>query len=606
MPLQLPPPLEAKFTELIGRYPVKRSALIPMMMYAQDHFGFLGDELLEEIAKRLSLNIIQVKETLAYYSMLRRKPAGRYHVQVCTNISCMLRGGNELYRHVQKRLGIGHKEVSPSGTFSLEEVECIGACTGAPAIQVNYDFYENLSPDKVDVIFEQLQDGRRPKPVPVISGGIHERHPAEVPVISRRFGIPNSNKIDVYLKNEGYQALEKALKQMTPDQIIDEVKKSNLRGRGGAGFPAGMKWSFVPKDTAKPKYILANCDESEPGTSKDRPLLEMDPHQLIEGMVIAGRAVGAQSGYAYVRGEYRYVIDIMDVAIAEAYAKGYLGKNILGSGFNFDLATHTGAGAYECGEESALMESLEGKRGYPRIRPPFPAVVGLYGCPTVINNAETLSSVPCIILKGGEWYAGLGTPKNGGTRLYSISGHINKPGIYELPLGFNLKRMIEEVAGGMKDGKKLKAVIPGGSSCPLMSANEIDVALDFDSVAKAGSMLGSGGTVVIDEDTCMVDVARRIMHFYAHESCGWCIPCREGTTWLRKMLDRFHEGGGRPEDIPLIDELSKNMLGRTFCPLGDAAAMPTISIVKKWRNEFEDHLRGKCPFKPAEVIAAAH
>jgi NADH-quinone oxidoreductase subunit F len=606
MPLQLPPTLEAKFTELIGRYPVKRSALIPMMLYAQDHFGFLGDELLDEIGKRLSLNIVQVKETLAYYSMLRRKPAGRYHVQVCTNISCMLRGGNELYQHVQKRLGLGNKEVSQSGTFSLEEVECIGACTGAPAIQVNYDFYEELTPDKVDVIFEELQDGRKPKPVPVISGGIHERHPAEVPVISRRFGIPNSKKIDVYMQHDGYQALEKALKQMTPDLIIDEMKKSNLRGRGGAGFPTGMKWSFVPKDTSKPKYVLANCDESEPGTSKDRPLLEMDPHQLIEGMVIAGRAVGAQAGYAYVRGEYRYVIDILDVAIAEAYAKGYLGKNILGSGFDFDLATHTGAGAYECGEESALMESLEGKRGYPRIRPPFPAVVGLYGCPTVINNAETLSSVPAIILKGGEWYAGLGTPKNGGTRLYSISGHINKPGIYELPLGFNLKRMIEDVAGGMKDGKKLKAVIPGGSSCPLMSANEIDVALDFDSVAKVGSMLGSGGTVVIDEDTCMVDVARRIMHFYAHESCGWCIPCREGTTWLRKMLDRFHEGGGRPEDIPLIDELSKNMLGRTFCPLGDAAAMPTISIVKKWRNEFEDHLRGKCPYKPAEMVAAAH
>jgi NADH-quinone oxidoreductase subunit F len=606
MPLQLPPALEAKFTELIGRYPVKRSALIPMMLYAQDHFGFLGDELLDEIAKRLSLNIVQVKETLAYYSMLRRKPAGRYHVQVCTNISCMLRGGNELYQHVQKRLGLGNKEVSQSGTFSLEEVECIGACTGAPAIQVNYDFYEDLTPDKVDLIFEELQDGRKPKPVPVISGGIHERHPAEVPVISRRFGIPNSKKIDVYMQHDGYQALEKALKQMTPDLIIDEMKKSNLRGRGGAGFPTGMKWSFVPKDTSKPKYVLANCDESEPGTSKDRPLLEMDPHQLIEGMVIAGRAVGAQAGYAYVRGEYRYVIDILDVAIAEAYAKGYLGKNILGSGFDFDLATHTGAGAYECGEESALMESLEGKRGYPRIRPPFPAVVGLYGCPTVINNAETLSSVPAIILKGGEWYAGLGTPKNGGTRLYSISGHINKPGIYELPLGFNLKRMIEDVAGGMKDGKKLKAVIPGGSSCPLMSADEIDVALDFDSVAKVGSMLGSGGMVIIDEDTCMVDVARRIMHFYAHESCGWCIPCREGTTWLRKMLDRFHEGGGRPEDIPLIDELSKNMLGRTFCPLGDAAAMPTISIVKKWRNEFEDHLRGKCPYKPAEMIAAAH
>ncbi|HYL47636.1 MAG TPA: NADH-quinone oxidoreductase subunit NuoF [Candidatus Limnocylindrales bacterium] len=603
--MQLPPLLEAKFTELLARYPVKRSALIPMMMYAQDQFGFLTDDLLEEIARRVGLNLLEVTETLAYYSMLRRKPAGRYHIQVCTNISCMLRGGNEIFQHVQKRLGIGNKEVSPTGTFSLEEVECIGACTGAPAMQVNFDYYENLTPDKVDEIFETLQEGRKPTPVPVTSGAVHERNPAEVPVISRRFGIPDSKKIDVYLAHEGYQALEKALKQMTPEQIVEEMKKSNLRGRGGAGFPAGMKWSFVPKDPNKQKYILANCDESEPGTCKDRPLLEMDPHQLIEGMVIAGKAVGASRGYAYIRGEYRYVIDIMEAAIAEAYAKGYLGKNILGSGFDFDLAAHTGAGAYECGEESALMESLEGKRGYPRIRPPFPAVVGLYGCPTVINNAETLSSVPSVILRGAEWYANLGTPKNGGTRLFAISGHVNRPGIYELPMGFNLKRMIEEVAGGVAGGKKVKAVVPGGSSCPLLKADEIDIAMDFDSVAKAGSMLGSGGTVVIDEDTCMVDVARRIMHFYAHESCGWCIPCREGTTWLRKMLDRFHEGGGRSEDIPLVGELAQNMLGRTFCPLGDAAAMPTISIVKKWRQEFEDHLRGKCPYKPAEVIAAA-
>jgi NADH-quinone oxidoreductase subunit F len=603
--MQLPPLLEAKFTELLGRYPVKRSALVPMMLYAQDHYGFLSDDLLEEIARRLELNLLQVVETLEYYSMLRRKPAGRYHIQVCTNISCMLRGGNELLQHVQKRLSIGNKEVSPTGTFSLEEVECIGACTGAPAMQVNYDYYENLDPDKVDALFEQLQEGRKPKPVAVISGALHERHPAEVPVISRRFGIPNSHKIEVYLQNEGYQALEKALKQMTPEQIVEEVKKSNLRGRGGAGFPTGMKWSFVPKDTSKPKYVIANADESEPGTSKDRPLLEMDPHQLIEGMAIAARAVGSNQGYIYVRGEYRYVIDILEAAIAEAYAKGYLGKNVLGSGFDFELAAHTGAGAYECGEESALMESLEGKRGYPRIRPPFPAVVGLYGCPTVINNAETLSSVPSIILRGAEWYAGLGSPKNGGTRLFSISGHVNRPGIYELPMGFSLKRLIEDVAGGMRDGKKLKAVVPGGSSCPLLAANEIDIALDFDSVAKAGSMLGSGGTVVIDEDTCMVDVARRIMHFYAHESCGWCIPCREGTAWLRQLLDRFHDGGGCSADIPLIDELAKNMLGRTFCPLGDAAAMPTISIVKKWRNEFEDHLQGKCAYKPAEMIAGA-
>jgi NADH-quinone oxidoreductase subunit F len=604
--MELPPELNDKFNDLVSRYPVKRSALIPMMMYAQDQFGYLSDEVLDEIAKRLDLNMLQVTETLAYYSMLRRKPGGRYHIQVCTNISCLLRGGNQLYQHVQKRLGIGNKEVSPSGTFSLEEVECIGACTGAPAMQVNYDFFENLDPDKVDAIFEQLQDGKRPKPEPVTSGALHERLPAEIPIISKRFGIRDSRKIDVYMQHEGYQAIEKALKQMTPDQIIDEMKKSNLRGRGGAGFPTGMKWSFVPKDSPKPKYLLCNADESEPGTCKDRPLMEMDPHQLIEGMVIAARSINSHQGYIYVRGEYRYVIEILDPAIKEAYDRGYLGKNIVGSGFDFDLCTHTGAGAYECGEESALMESLEGKRGYPRIKPPFPAVVGLYGCPTVINNAETLSTVPAVIRMGGDAYAVLGTPKNGGTRLYSISGHVNRPGIYELPLGFPLRRLIEEVAGGIRGGKKLKAVVPGGSSCPLLSADEIDVAMDYDSVAKIGSMLGSGGTVVLDEETCMVDFARRIMHFYAHESCGWCIPCREGTAWLRKMLDRFHEGAGTPEDIPLIDELSKNMLGRTFCALGDAAALPTISIVKKWRNEFEEHLQGRCPYAPAEVLAGAH
>ncbi|HLW99075.1 MAG TPA: NADH-quinone oxidoreductase subunit NuoF [Candidatus Acidoferrales bacterium] len=602
--MKLPEQLEAKFQTLIGRYPVKRSALIPMLLFAQDSFGFISDEMIEEIAVRLNLNTLQVTETLAYYSMLRRKPAGKYHVQICTNVSCMLRGGNKILEHVERKLEIGHKQVTKDGVFSLEEVECIGACTGAPAMQVNYDFYENLSEETLDQIIDGLDHGRRPAPVARTSGSIHPRHAAEVPVISRRFGIPDSHKIEVYLKNEGYQALEKALKEMSAEQIIDEVKKSNLRGRGGAGFPAGMKWSFVPKDIPKPKYVIANADESEPGTCKDRPLLEMDPHQLIEGMIIAGKAVGSHQGFIYVRGEYRDVLDIIEGAIAEAYERGYLGKNILGTGFDFDLVAHTGAGAYECGEESALMESLEGKRGYPRIRPPFPAVVGLYGCPTVINNAETLSSVPSVILRGGEWYAGLGTPRNGGTRLFAISGHVNRPGIYELPMGFNLKRMIEEVAGGVPGGKRLKAVIPGGSSCPVLKADEIDIAMDFDSVAKAGSMLGSGGTVAIDEDTCMVDLARRIMHFYAHESCGWCIPCREGTSWLRKMLDRFHAGGGRPEDIDLIDELSKNMLGKTFCPLGDAAALPTISIVKKWRKEFEEHLNGKCPFKPAEVLAA--
>jgi len=421
--------------------------------------------------------------------------------------------------------------------------------------------------------------------------------PLEVKVISGRFGIPNSTCIDVYLQHDGYQALKKVL-GMSPDDVIKEVRNSGLRGRGGAGFNTGVKWGFVPKQSRQPKYVVCNADESEPGTCKDRPLMEYDPHQLLEGAIIAGYAIQAHQGYIYIRGEYRYLMEIMDRALQEAYARGYLGQNILGSGFHFDLATHTGAGAYECGEETALLNSLEGLRGYPRIKPPFPAVVGLYGGPTVVNNVETLSNVPHIILKGAAWYAGLGTPKDGGTRLFCLSGHIERPGVYELPMGFPLRRMIEEVGGGVRGGKKLKSVIPGGSSCPVLRAEEIDVPMDFDSVAKIGSMLGSGGVVVIDEDTCMVKVARRIMKFYAHESCGWCIPCREGTAWLKSLLERFHGGAGLPEDVDTALDASYNMLGKTLCPLGDAAALPTISILKKFRHEFEEHLqRGSCPYE---------
>jgi len=428
--------------------------------------------------------------------------------------------------------------------------------------------------------------------------------PLEVKVISKRFGLPNSTALDVYVAHDGYKALERAL-GMKPEDVINEVKNSGLRGRGGAGFNTGMKWSFVPKQSAKPKYVVCNADESEPGTCKDRPLMEYDPHQLIEGIIIAGYAIQAHQGFIYIRGEYRYLQDIVDRAIEEAYQGGYLGKNLRGSGFDFDLSTHTGAGAYECGEETALLNSLEGLRGYPRVKPPFPAVVGLYGGPTVINNVETLSNVPHILLNGAEWYAKLGSPKNGGTRLFCLSGHIARPGVYELPMGFPLRRIIEEVGGGVLGGKKLKAVIPGGSSCPVLTADQIDVAMDYDSVSKIGSMLGSGGVIVMDEDTCMVKVASRIAKFYAHESCGWCIPCREGTSWLDRLLDRFHSGGALPEDPDTALDVSYNILGKTLCPLGDAAAMPTISILKKFRQEFEEHLKlGCCPYENKGVSVA--
>ena len=436
-------------------------------------------------------------------------------------------------------------------------------------------------------------------------------HKDEVKVISKRFGQGAAN-IDRYIELGGYAALKKAL-AMSSDDIINEVKASNLRGRGGAGFPTGMKWSFVPKQAPKPKYVLCNGDESEPGTCKDRLILEHDPHAVIEGVVIAGLSIGAKIGYIYIRGEYRYLSVIMQKAIADAYAKGFLGKNILGSGIDYDVFWHGGAGAYEVGEESALMESLEGKRGIPRIKPPFPAVVGLFGGPTIINNVETLAAVPPIINQGGQWYAELGAPKNGGTRLFCLSGHINNPGVFELPMGYNLLKMINDVGGGVWNNRKLKAVTPGGSSCPVITAEECDVPMDFDSLMKIGSMLGSGGVVVLDDRTCMVKYAQRIMRFYQHESCGWCIPCREGTDWLKKSLDRFHAGAGVRKDIDNIQYLSENMLGRTFCPLGDAAALPTISIVKKYREEFEAHLEGRpCPFEPEgavrqlPVLAGAH
>jgi NADH-quinone oxidoreductase subunit F len=427
----------------------------------------------------------------------------------------------------------------------------------------------------------------------------NEPSPLEVKVLTRRFGLENSASIDTYLATDGYQAFLKA-REMGPERTIDEMRASNLRGRGGAGFPAGMKWSFVPRQSPKPKYVVVNADEGEPGTCKDRLLMENDPHQLIEGMMIAGLAVDAHAGYIYIRGEYRYIIEIVDQAIAEAYSRGWLGKNIQGTGFDFDVYTHTGAGSYECGEESALLESLEGKRGVPRIRPPFPAGSGAFQCPTVLNNVETFCAAPIIIRDGGAAFAALGTPKNGGTRLFCLSGHVNKPGVYELPMGFNLLRMINEVGGGVRGGKKLKAVIPGGSSCPVLRAEECDLAMDYDTVARAKSMLGSGGVIVMDEDTCMVTAALRIIRFYQHESCGWCIPCREGTTWLKNILIRFHGGGGRESDIDLIGELARSMLGRTFCPLGDAAAMPMISFVEKFRDEFEAYLAKR---QAAELVS---
>ena len=416
-------------------------------------------------------------------------------------------------------------------------------------------------------------------------------------ILLRNIENPNSADISEYEKAGGYRSLAKAL-EMEAGAIIDEVKTAGLRGRGGAGFPTAMKWKFATADPKFPKYLLCNADEGEPGTFKDRPILEKNPHILIEGMIISGYALGAEYGHIYLRGEYPEANDILLAAIKQAYEKNYLGENILNRGIKFELHVHQGAGAYICGEETALIESLEGKKGQPRTKPPFPVNVGVWDMPTIVNNVETFANLPYIIEVGAEVYAKIGSEDCPGPKLYCISGAVKKPGVYELPMGISLKDIIYEHAGGMKDGCELKAVIPGGVSTPVLPADKIDCAMDFVAMLKAGSMLGSGAIIVMDTTVCMVRVTWRIMKFFEHESCGKCTPCREGTEWLRKILERIENGFGRDGDIEMLVTVSDNILGRTFCPLGDGAAGAVKAMLQNFRNEFEEHIKDKkCKFK---------
>lgn len=412
----------------------------------------------------------------------------------------------------------------------------------------------------------------------------------EEKILTKDFGLKNLFEIEVYLKQGGYKAIEKALLRMKPAEILEEVKKANLRGRGGAGFPAGVKWGFVPQNVDKPKYLCVNADEGEPGTFKDRYIMSHNPHLLLEGAIIASYCVGIHQAFIYIRGEYEAIAQRLERAIEEAKAGGFLGQNILGSGFDLEVIVHRGAGAYICGEETALLESLEGKRGHPRLKPPFPASVGLFQCPTVINNVETLSNIPFIILNGAEWFLRKGLPKDGGTRIFGVSGMVKKPGIYELPLGTSLRKIIFDWAGGMKDGKTLKAVIPGGMSAPILKADEIDLPMDFDSLVNAGSMLGSAAIIVIDEGTPIFEVLKAVAKFYAHESCGQCTPCRIGTSWIHKIVRRMARGEREQDDIETIIRLAENIKGKTLCPLGDAAALPLLSLCRKFREELEKPL----------------
>jgi NADH-quinone oxidoreductase subunit F len=423
-------------------------------------------------------------------------------------------------------------------------------------------------------------------------------------VVTQNMYVPGIDRLDVYRQYGGYEALAKALREYQPDDLVDVLKASGLRGRGGAGFPTGMKWSFLAKNNM-PRYLCCNSDESEPGTCKDRAIMELIPHRLVEGVIITSYACKVTTAFIYVRGELAYAARQVEHAVEEAYAAGLIGKNILGSDYSLDVIVHRGAGAYICGEESALMESLEGRRGYPRLKPPFPAAVGLYGGPTVINNCETLATIPPIVENGADWYASFGTEKSKGTRIFSLSGQVKQPGIYELPLGTPMRTLIydKEYGGGILDDKELKAIIPGGSSTFIMTPDTIDTPLDYESIAAQGSMLGSGGVIVMNEDTCIVGAILRMTEFYRDESCGKCTPCREGTFWLTEILERLEHGHGQLKDVDLLMDICDNISGKSFCPLGDAATSSITSGIRKFRAEFEYHVtHGHCMVGPGSQV----
>ncbi len=607
--------------EAIARYPSdhRRSAAMPLLHLWQEHFGFVSDEAVVWIAEKLCLPPINILELVTFYPMFRQEPTGKTHIRVCRTLSCAMAGGFELMENLCTTLGIQRPpagdgmhnpiRISADGDYSVEFVECLASCGTAPVCMIGEQLYENADVNSIADLLRKQTSNIKHQTSP---------HPLEHRLIFKNIGRPDwTTDIDCYLRDGGYEQLKQALTLSRAD-IVNKVKNSGLRGRGGAGFSCGLKWSFIKPDEKRPVYLICNADESEPGTFKDRYIIHEDPHQLLEGILISSYALNARTAYIYIRGEFPEGAKILERAIEEARTHNFLGKNILGSGFDAEVYIHRGAGAYICGEETGLIESLEGKRGYPRIKPPyFPAVLGLYMCPTIVNNVETLCHIRHIIAMGGSEYARLGRPNNTGTRILCVSGDVQRPGYFEIEVGaVTMGQLTYEMAGGLRPGRKLKAVIPGGSSAKVLRADErfklkqkqsdgstieremsIDeIPMDFDSLTAAGSMAGSGGVIVLDDSRDMVWVLNNINEFYAHESCGQCTPCREGSLWMQKITDRMLRGGGVVEDPKTLKTIGDNIAGRTICAFGEACAWPTQSFVEKFPEEFA--ARAKKPVPP--------
>ncbi len=563
------------YTFISDKYPEKKSAIMPVLQHLQkENSNYLDSNARSKAAAITGISMSSVYGISTYYTMFNTKPVGKYHLQLDTCVPGFLHGADAIMEHLCNKLYISDGETTADGMFTLSSVQDLGSSATGPVLQVNDRYFENMTIEKIDALIDALRNGADPVNDPSIN------------VVSH-FGIllndrtnPECRSLAYYIQHGGYSALSKAL-SMKPEDIIDEVKESGLRGRGGAGFPAGLKWSYLPKDDKRPVYLICNADEGEPGTFKDRQIMEFNPHLLIEGIAISASAVNAEKAFIYIRGEFSWIADILETAINEAKNAGLLSHT--------EIVVHRGGGSYVCGDETAQIESLEGKRGNPRMKPPFPANSGLYGFPTVINNVETLSCVPFIILKSAAAFRNIGTVNNSGPKLFGISGHVNKPGIFEYPLGTPLNVLIN-AAGGVKGN--LKGVIPGGLSSAIITAGEADgLILDYDSCLKKGTSLGSGAVIVINDFVSIPELALRTIEFYHHESCGQCVPCREGTRIIKNRLGAIVTGRGKMDDIDLILRTCSSIRGLTICPMGEAFTVPIIAMISKFRTEFDDLIK---------------
>lgn len=588
----------------------RRSAVLHALYLAQEQQGYISANVARHVADVVGCTTAEVEDVVSYYVMFHRTPVGTYVLQVCTTLSCALAGAERVVETLEHTLGIKTGQTDPTGMFTIQPMECLGACDRAPVMMVNNEhWHERLTPEDTAALVtrmktegvkalngchlqvEQRDDHKGKTTTPATC----KANPDYEPVLTKYAFTPGGAEFDHYVTHQrGYEGLKKAL-AMSPDAVIEEVKKSGLRGRGGAGFPTGLKWQFVDKKSPKPKFIVCNADESEPGTFKDHLLMERNPHLLVEGCLIGCYAIQSKAAYIYIRGEFYHLFPAMEKAIADARKAGFLGRNILGSGFDCEVYLHRGAGAYEAGEETALLESLEGKRAQPRFKPPFPAVEGAWGCPTAVNNVETLCNVPLVLTRGADWFAALGPEKNGGPKLFCVSGAVKRPGVFEAPMKVTLKELIYDYAGGPLDGRTLKAVIPGGSSVPILLPDQIDIPASFDDIQRAGSLLGSAAIIALDDTTDMVWLAENLLHFYQHESCGKCTPCREGTDWLYRLLHRMVGGEATEKDIALLESVANQINGKSLCAFGDAAATPVLTTLKWFRPEFEAYVKGTQP-----------